>query len=215
VHAEDMARRWLDLPESASRDPDGRRLITRAAGRLYEEWTARADSVGAGRGAAAEMVSEWSRLAPLLETHVDAESALHGRADGGPDLPGMLLAALGQGGLPLASSVLRRLQDPAGVSGESSPAAGEPLPESLSPILQYIAMSFHPVLRVNRALLAEGKRHMTVDLGYGPLEMPCQPAWEDSRQALARDLAALPDDDRADIRRQLAPLGVPAVYESA
>lgn len=211
---EGMARRWLGLPGSAADEPAARTLIDRAVAQLRAYGRQRAESAGAGAQAAHEIGAEWSRLHAMLRQHIESESAVYPSPDGGLDLPGICLAAAVHGGVPLDRSLMERLErglelDEARPSASLSPDA---LPESLAPVLQYIAMTYHPLLRVNRACLAEGAPRMSVDLGYGAFDMPCQPAWEAARLTLERDIRALDDQGMACLRHHLGPLGVLAAY---
>lgn len=215
---QDMARRWLALPESATDDPFARELIDRTAAQLRAHGRHQAEFVGAGAQAAHEIGAEWSRLQTMLHQHIAAGSALFPSPCGGPDLPGLCLAAAAHGGLPLDSRTVAQLDEGSEIAAQTSPEGNiqaDGVPESLAPILQYIAMSYHPVLRVNCARLAESAQRMTVDLGYGAHAMPCQPGWEAARLALARDIEAMGDQQRSALRQQLAPLGVLAAYDAA
>lgn len=223
-----LARDAVGIPQDATLDAEGEKLVL-GAREMIGAWARGViQKIGVAEGAAglAEMEGDWRRLASLLDQHFAVSDFLLGDRPALCDfsLMGALEAhflndptprGLAETHAPHLIAYAARMKAARASHEGTRPWPGhQSAPETLAPLLQHIALSFHVFLDANRQALRSGEKAVACDFGFGPRTLAARPYSEKTRADTAAEFHALDADAQGLIRRALEPLGVLGVLES-
>ncbi|GIX17663.1 MAG: hypothetical protein KatS3mg119_1849 [Rhodothalassiaceae bacterium] len=218
----EIALNQIGLPGDAKPDSEGQQMVFKLREILKSWGLDVCRNVGADRRNAEEMEGELVRMMQLVAQHAEWEDFLLGPR---PSLPDFALLGALEGHFlrdPIPAKLIER--HAAGVidyaerlkAARASTAAPWPaedrFAETLAPLLQYAALTFHTFLRANRKALAEEREWLAIDIGYGTTRMKARKYAEKTRRMTAAAIAALPEDAKKRVEEALEPLGVLDVY---
>lgn len=220
-----LARDSAGVPQGAELDAEGEKMVGEVLDVIKRWGRSTAEKVGAGADKHAEMEGEYLRLVELLDAHFAAHPFLLGPRPSLADfaLWGGLEAhflfdpipkALTEAHAPNVCAFHQRLNALTASDAPNWPEE-DSVPETLAPVLQHIGLGFHLFLEANKDALADGRKELMLDFGYGPNTMRTRSYAEKTRKDTSDALSALGEEGKTAIRRELGDFGVLEVYDAA
>ncbi len=221
--SQSLARDFVGIAQDAVLDPQGKTLV-RSAQDMISHWAMKTtEKLDCGLDARPEIEGDWIRLVTLLNQHFNRSDFILGQRPCLADfaLYGAVVAHFTFDPTPrkIITHHGRHLMDWRNRM-EKIRAHPEPVdwpvidsvPETLAPLLQHIAMSFHTYLFGNHKALHNNQKFVSLDQGYGPRQIIARRSTERTRLETAQDFADFSDNDQQMVRFHLEPLGVLSAY---
>lgn len=221
-----LARDFVGIPQDAVLDAQGKTLISSARDMITHWAMGMTEKLDCGLDARPEIEGDWIRLVTLLNQHFKHSTFLLG--------PRPCLADFALYGAVVAHFIFdptprkvvthhgpqlliwrdRMHKVRAGSEVVDWPVI-DSVPETLAPLLQHIAMGFHPYLLGNHQALSGNQKFVRLDQGYGVRQIIARQSTERTRLETAQDFAGFSEKDKQAVQSNLEPLGVLAAYTLA